>query len=179
MAKNIKKSSVEFAIRETAANGVAYGLNENVTEERAAKHVEVCKEIVSFLDENKDIPPYTALAMGIAQGAPKKTEYAKGYTKFDGKKVATNYRRCVQFAKHHGTDGKTFDMVQRVVAKFINQFGGDPIKWAKALKASEPMGKDALKRENYDAVCRSLGIDPERRIESKSKETKKSDKKAA
>jgi len=178
MAKTIKESSVEFSIRKTAADNKAYGLNENISEERKAQHVEVCKEIVAFLDSHEDIPTYTALAMGIAQGAPKKAEYAKGYTKFNGKKVETNYRRCLQFAKHHGVDGcKTFDMVQRVVAKFIAQFGGDPVKWAKALKASAPMGKSALARESYDAVCKSLGIDPEQRIKAK-KDEKKS-KKAA
>lgn len=180
MAKNIKKSSVEFAIRETANTNTAYNLGENVTEERATKHVEVCKAIVAFAEGNEDIPMYLILSLGIAQGAPKKSEYAKGYNKFNTKRVETIIRRCKQIVKAQGcADIKSFDCLSRIVAKYTDQFGNDPIKFAKSVKAMGEFGKGVVARENHDAVCRSLGIDPERRIENKSKDTKKSDKKAA
>lgn len=175
----MKKTSVEFAIRESVANGVAYGLNENVSDVRKQQHVEICKAIVAFADSHEDIPMYLILSLGITQGAPKKGEYAKGYNKFNEKRVETIVRRCKAIVKAQGcADIRSFDCLSRIVAKYTDQFGNDPVKFAKAVKGMGEFGKSVVARENYDAVCRSLGIDPERRIENKAK-AKKSDKKAA
>lgn len=178
MAKTIKESSVEFSIRKTAADNKAYGLNENVTAERAEKHIAICKEVNEFANAHEDIPMYLILSLGIAQGAPKKAEYAKGYTKFNGKRVETIIRRCKAIVKAQGcADIRTFDTLSRIVAKYTDQFGNDPVKFAKAVKGMGEFGKSVVSRESYDAVCKSLGIDPEQRIKAK-KEDKKS-KKAA
>lgn len=174
MSKELKKSSVEYAIRETAAKSKAYNVDKNVTDERKALHVAVCKDIVEFADNHKDIPMYLILSVGIAQGAPKKSVYAKGYATFNGKKVETVVRRCKAIVKAQGCEEvRTFDMLSRIVAKYTDQFGNDPVKFAKAVKAMPTFGKEVVSRENYDAVCRALGIDPEQRISTKKAETKK------
>ena len=177
--KDIKKSSVEFSIRKTAADNKAYGLDKNVTDERKAQHVEVCKAITEFADANEGIPMYLILSLGIAQGAPKKSVYGKGYTAFNSKRVETIIRRCKQVVKAMGCpDIRTFDSLSRVVAKFIAQFGNDPVKFGKAVKAmaeKHNFGKAVVSRENYDAVCEALGIDPEQRIKTK-RTTAKTDK---
>ena len=131
MSKEIKKSSVEFRIRKTAADNKAYGL-ENVTAERAEQHVAICKEIVAYADAHTDVPMYLILSLGIAQGASKKSTYANGYTKFNGKFVETVIRRCKQVVKAMGyPDIKTFDSLSNVVMKFIDQLGGDPVKFGR------------------------------------------------
>jgi hypothetical protein len=166
--KDIKKSSVEYAIRKTAADNKAYGLDKNVTDERNAQHVGVCKAITEFADTHEDIPMYLILSLGIAQGAPKKSVYGKGYTAFNSKRVETIIRRCKAIVKAQGCeDIRTFDSLSRVVAKFTDQFGNDPVKFAKAVKAMGEFGKSVVSRENYDAVCKALGIDPEQRIKPK------------
>lgn len=177
MAKTIKKGSVEYCINKSVEDNKPYGLD-NVTAERADKHLAVCKEIHEFAKAHEDFPMYLILSLGIAQGAPKKSEYAKGYTKFNGKRVETIIRRCKAIVKAQGcADCRTFDTLSRIVAKFTDQFGNDPVKFAKAVKGMGEFGKSVVSRENYDAVCRALGIDPEQRIKAK-KEDKKS-KKAA
>lgn len=182
MSKDIKKSSVEFRIRKTAADNKAYGLDKNVTAERAEQHVEVCKAITEFADANEGIPMYLILSLGIAQGASKKSTYANGYTKFNGKFVETVIRRCKQVVKAMGyPDIKTFDSLSNVVMKFIDQLGGDPVKFGKALKAmaeKHNFGKSVVSREMHDEVCRALGVDPDKRIKPK-RTTDKTDKKAA
>ena len=182
--KDIKKSSVEFSIRKTAADNKAYGLDKNVTDERKAQHVEVCKAITEFADANEGIPMYLILSLGIAQGAPKKSVYANGYTAFNCKRVETIIRRCKQVVKAMGCpDIRTFDSLSRVVAKFIAQFGNDPVKFSKAVKAMAEkydFGKSVVSRKNYDAVCKALGIDPEQRIKPKrtTAKTAKAEKKS-
>lgn len=179
--KDIKKSSVEFSIRKTAADNKAYGLDKNVTDERKAQHVEVCKAITEFADANEGIPMYLILSLGIAQGAPKKSVYAKGYTAFNSKRVETIIRRCKAIVKAQGcADIRTFDSLSRIVAKYTDQFGNDPVKFAKAVKGMGEFGKAVVSRENYDAVCKSLGIDPEQRIKPKrtTAKTPKAEKKS-
>lgn len=183
MSKNlndIKKSSVEYSIRKTVADNKAYGLDKNISEERKAQHLAICKEVTEFADANEGIPMYLILSLGIAQGAPKKAEYAKGYTKFNGKRVETIIRRCKAIVKAQGcADIRTFDSLSRVVAKFTDQFGNDPVKFAKAVKGMGDFGKDVVSRENYNAVCKALGIDPEQRIKAKKEDKKSKSKKAA
>lgn len=182
--KDIKKSSVEFSIRKTATEGKPYGLDKNVTDERKAQHVAICKAITEFADANEGIPMYLILSLGIAQGAPKKSVYGKGYTAFNSKRVETIIRRCKAIVKAMGCpDIRTFDSLSRIVAKFIAQFGNDPVKFAKAVKAmaeKHDFGKAVVSRENYDAVCKALGIDPEERIKPKrtTAKTPKAEKKS-
>ena len=179
--KDIKKSSVEFSIRKTAADNKAYGLDKNVTDERKAQHVEVCKAITEFADANEGIPMYLILSLGIAQGAPKKSVYGKGYTAFNSKRVETIIRRCKAIVKAQGcADIRTFDTLSRIVAKYTDQFGNDPVKFAKAVKGMGEFGKAVVSRENYDAVCKALGIDPEQRIKTKrtTAKTAKAEKKS-
>ena len=178
MAKTIKKGSVEYNINKSVEDNKPFGLNKNVTDERNAQHLAICKEVHEFAKTHEDIPMYLILSLGIAQGAPKKSEYAKGYTKFNGKRVETIIRRCKAIVKAQGCeDIRTFDTLSRIVAKYTDQFGNDPVKFAKSVKAMGEFGKSVVSRENYDAVCKALGIDPEQRIKVK-KEDKKS-KKAA
>ena len=173
--ENLKKSSVAYAIAESISSNKAYGLDKNVTDERKAQHLAVCKEIGEFADAHEDIPMYLILSLGIAQGASKKSVYAKGYTSFNGKRVETIIRRCRAIVKAQGcADIRTFDSLSRIVAKYTDQFGNDPVKFAKAVKGMPEFGKEVVSRENYDAVCRALGIDPEQRISTKKAETKKS-----
>lgn len=180
--KSLKKSSVAYAIAESVESGKAYGLDKNATEERKAQHLEVCKKIAEFADNHTDVPMYLILSLGIAQGAPKKSVYAQGYTAFNGKRVETIMRRCKAIVKAQGCpDIKTFDSLSRIVAKYTDQFGNDPVKFAKSVKAMGEFGKGVVSRENYGAVCKALGIDPEQRISTKRTETKKdkADKKKA
>lgn len=182
--KDIKKSSVEFSIRKTAAEDKPYGLDKNVTDERKAQHVAICKAITEFADANEGIPMYLILSLGIAQGAPKKSVYAKGYTTFNGKRVESIIRRCKQVVKAMGcSDLRTFDTLSRVIAKFIAQFGNDPVKFSKAVKEmaeKHDFGKSVVSRERYVDVCEALGIDPEQRIKPKrtTAKTPKAEKKS-
>ena len=183
MSKNlndIKKSSVEFSIRKTAADNKAYGLDKNISEERKAQHIAICKEVTEFANANEGIPMYLILSLGIAQGAPKKAIYAKGYAKFNGKRVETIIRRCKAIVKAQGcADIRTFDTLSRIVAKYTDQFGNDPVKFAKAVKGMGEFGKSVVSRESYNAVCKALGIDPEQRIKAKKEDKSKKSKKAA
>lgn len=158
--KNLKASSVEFAVRETANSGKPYGCNE-LSEERAATHVAVCKEIVAFLDSHEDMPTYGVLAMGIAQGAPKKSEYRKGYTKFNAKKVEAIYRMGKAYYKKNGLNGKVNDVCIRLMAKFYDTVSRSPIAFNVALKSAAVLGKAAISRDTAFAdLCRNIGIVP-------------------
>jgi hypothetical protein len=159
MAKNIKKSSVEFAVRETAATNTAYNLGENVSDERKQQHVETCKAIVAFADSHKDIPFYGILTT-MAQGSPKKSEYRKGYTHFDAKCAEAVYRMCKAYYKKNGlTDRKVNDVVLRLMLKFYKEVSRSPIAFNTALKASAVLGKAAISRETkFTDLCRNLGI---------------------
>ena len=175
MSKELKKSAVEYAIRETAAKGKAYNVG-NLTDERKAQHVSICKAIVEFADSHKDIPMYFILSTNV-QGYPKKSVYAKGYQTFSGKRVETIFRRCKAIVKAMGCpEVRTFDSLSRIVAKYTDQFGNDPVKFAKAVKAMAEklpnMGKGVVARENYVEVCEALGIDAEQRITTKRTATK-------
>lgn len=162
MKKNLKASSVEFAVRETAKSGNAYNIAESVTEERAAKHVEICKEIVAFADSHEELPFYAILAMGIAQGAPKKSEYAKGYTHFDTKKVEAIFRMGKAYYKKNGlTDRKVNDVCIRLMAKFYDTVSRSPIAFNTALKTAKVLGKAAISRgTKFTDLCRNIGIVP-------------------
>ena len=161
MKENLKKSSVEFAVRETAKSGKAYNLAESVTEERSATHVAICKEIVEFADNHQDMPFYGILSMGIAQGAPKKSEYAKGYTKFNAKKVEAIYRMGKAYYKKNGLNGKVNDVTIRLMAKFYDTVSRSPIAFNTALKNAAVMGKAAISRDTkFSDLCRNIGIVP-------------------
>ena len=180
MSKELKKTSVEYFIRETAKSGKAYNVG-NLTDERKAQHIQVCKSIVEFADNNKNIPMFIILSVGIAQGAPKKGVYAKGYTSFNGKKVESVFRRCKQIVSAQGCpEVRTFDSLSRIVVKVVDQIGNNPVEFAKRVKAMPMFGKGVVARENYGAVCKALGIDPEQRISTKrtTAKTDKADKKS-
>ena len=178
MSKELKKTSVEYFIRETAKSGKAYNVGK-LSDERKARHVAVCKDIVAFADAHPNIPMFIILSVGIVQGAPKKSVYAKGYATFNAKRVESNYRRCKQIVSAQGCpEVRTFDSLSRIVAKYTDQFGNNPVAFAKAVKAMPTFGKEVVSRENYGAVCKALGIDPEQRITTKRTATAKTDKAA-
>lgn len=160
MKKNLKASSVEFAVRETAKSGKPFGCNE-LSEERAATHVVICKEIVAFADSHEELPFYAILAMGIAQGAPKKSEYRKGYTHFNAKKVEAIFRMGKAYYKKNGLNGKVNDVCIRLMAKFYDTVSRSPIAFNTALKTAKVLGKAAISRDTkFTDLCRNIGIVP-------------------
>lgn len=193
--KILNPQSVEFAVRETAANGKPYNCNE-MSADRAAAHVEACKQVCDWAEKNPDIPFYLCLVFIVAQGAPKMDEYKAGYAKrVKGSDIIvpkTNTSRATLVAKWYrqylkaNIGGGSRDVVARVLLKFykaqVNPATGNVnvvtagATFSKALKAAQDLGKyNGQGHGDFKAIAENLGIAHNPRT----KDTDKADTEAA
>lgn len=190
--KELNPQSVEFAVRETAKSGKPYNCNE-LSADRAAAHVEACKQVVAWSEKNPDIPFYLCLVFIVAQGAPKTDEYKAGYAKrVKGTDIIvpkTDCSRATLVAKWYrsyhkaGIGGGSRDVAARVLLKFhaaqknpetgnVNAITANAVFY-KALKAAEELGKyNGEGHGDFKNMCENLGINP-------AKKTKKIETEAA
>lgn len=156
MAKNIKKSSLEYAIRETASSGKPYGCNE-LTDERAALHVDICKKIVAYMENNK-LPLYAVAFVAMSQGSFRWANYRKGWTKFNEKKANT-IAKWYKSYNDRNIGGGSKDVVLAVLDKFYQCVSKADNVFYAHLKTANVLGKyDGNGHGDFKAMCRNLGI---------------------
>lgn len=165
MAKN---SIIENAIVSVATNRLAGKYNLSQYKEGAKRHQEklnamlhksICEQILDFKETHKDIPMYFILSVGIAKGAYKKSEFDKGYKHFDTEKV----EKVAEFGKaynaYNGVKSiKLSDVTIRLMMRYYEQVSKEMDTFMADLNKSKVLGKEAISRGNYIALCENLNI---------------------
>ena len=186
------EKSAEYYVRKAAAEGKAYGVNADVSEERKAAHVKACIAIVEWADKNPDIPFYLVLQFAVAQGAPKTDVIARGYAKrvkgTDTIIPNVNISRARQCAKWYraynksGIGGASKDVVARTILKFyaaqvnpetgnVNAIKADAAFY-NALKKAESLPKHVGTGHGpFKTLCENLGLKNAPKTETKTAET--------
>lgn len=139
--------------------------NTNVADnEKAQMHHNVCKQVIAFCEEHKSIPLYFALQVGIAKGAFKASEFAKGYKSFDAEKVLRVYKMGLYFNKHNGLvmkngkQRKLGDVAIRLVMAFYERVSKSPITFMGYCKQMPPTGNRNLREIPYGDLLEMLKI---------------------
>ena len=114
---------------------------------------------MAFKKTHEDIPLYQILSVGISKGAFKKTEFYKGYKRFDAKKVEAVVEFGRYYNKYHGIKStKLSDVTIRLMTRYYEKVSTDMGKFLLALASSKVMGKECNNRGHYDELCKNLGI---------------------
>lgn len=163
-----KKDSLETAIRNIAENKLNGKYNLSQYKEGGKRHQEkldalthksVCEQVMAFKKTHEDIPLYQILSVGISKGAFKKTEFDKGYKRFDAKKVEAVVEFGRYYNKYHGIKStKISDVTIRLMTRYYEKVSTDMGKFLLALASSKVMGKECNNRGHYDELCKNLGI---------------------
>ena len=165
---NEKKFEVRDAVVATAQSGKAYGLNADVSEERQAAHVSVCKQLVNLWDKFAKYlgdAHYILLMFAINQGGAKWDVYRKGYKAIDMTRLNQLPEWYAAYIKA-GKGGGSKDVIARTCYRFFE-------KWRKtcknvikiraaffnALKQAEELGKHTgTGHGDCKAMLKNLGI---------------------
>lgn len=172
MAKN---SIIETAIVNVATHKLAGKYNLSQYKEGAKRHQEklnailhksICEQILAFKEAHKDIPMYFILSVGIAKGAYKKSEFDKGYKHFDTEKV----EKVAEFGKaynaYNGVKSvKLSDVTIRLMMRYYELVSKDMETFTTDLNKSNVLGKEAISRGNYIALCKNLNIPIKDKVE--------------
>lgn len=126
-------------------------------------HKSVCEQIVAFMTENKDIPFYFVLQVGVAKGAYKMSAFEKGYKFFNAKKVKAVYEMGGLYYAHNGVaDLKMSDVAIRLIMRYYEKVSSDIETFKADLAKSEPLGRKCGEREDkglpYKILCKNLSI---------------------
>jgi hypothetical protein len=127
---------------------------------KATLHKKVCEEIVAFANEHKDIPFYFILSVGVAKGAYKLSEFAKGYKAFNADKVQMVAQMGRAYNDYNGCNGKKMsDVTIRVIMRYYEKVSTDFNVFLADLNKSKVYGKDCGSRTiKYEELCKNLNI---------------------
>lgn len=136
------------------------GKSKHAEKVAAMTHKAICEEIVAFVEAHPQIPVYFTLAVGVNMSAMKQTEYAKGYKKFNPKKVEKVYEMGRLYYAHNAMDGrKLSDVTIRLMTRFYDNVSNNVEDFKTALAASKVLGKACGERTtDYNTLCKNLGI---------------------
>lgn len=149
-----KKLDGKYNLAQYREGGAKY--NEKV---KAILHKKVCEEIVAFADANKDIPFYFILSVGVAKGAYKLSEFAKGYKSFNADKVQMVAQMGRAYNDYNGCKGKMSDVTIRVIMRYYEKVSTDFNAFVADLHKSKVYGKDCGSRAiKYEELCKNLNI---------------------
>ena len=171
------KNAIETAIRNVANNKLAGKYNLAQYKEGAAKHEEkvkamlnkkVCEEIVAFADSHKEIPFYFILSVGVAKGAYKMSEFAKGYKSFNADEVEMVAKMGKAYNDYNEQYGKKMsDVTIRLIMRYYERVSKKFDNFLADLNKSKKLGKLCGSREvDYKDLCKNLNI-PVKEDESK------------
>lgn len=128
--------------------------------QKAMLHKRICEEIVAFMAQNKDIPLYFILQVGISKGAYKQTEFDKGYKRFNAEEVKAVYDMGQLYYAHNGVaDLKMSDIAIRLIMRYYEKVSKDMDTFKADLDNSRPLGRLCGSRTmDYKELCRNLNI---------------------
>ena len=172
MAKNKNNKSEEVKVWDlvvkTAQTGKAVGVNPDLSEERKAAHVSVCKQLVPLWDKFAKYlgdAHYILLMFAINQGGAKWDVYRNGYKAIDMTRLNQLPEWYAAYIKA-GKGGGSKDVIARTCYRFFD-------KWRKtcknviviraaffnALKQAEELGKHTgAGHGDCKAMLKNLGI---------------------
>lgn len=156
----MKQISVESRIIEVANNSIDSKLNliqYKKEKEKAIKHKAICEAVLAFKAENKYMPMYAILSVGIHSNAFKNDEFDKGYEYFNPKKaqavfdMAVAYNRAIDKA-----DEAPNDVVYRICNKYYKKVSQNVADFESVVEKAKKKLTD--NRNDFQKCCVALGI---------------------
>ena len=103
--------------------------------ERMLQHKQVCAEVLAFAETHPTMPKYAIMWAGIGIGAVKKTEFSKGYTKFDRERAEFVFNAATYMASKLG-DKKPSDTVYQIAIKYHDKVSTNIDDFKSAIDAN-------------------------------------------
>lgn len=123
--------------------------------EKAKLHQKACHGVISFHERHPEMPLYAVLSVGVSAGAFKRSEFEKGYKKFDPIKTNAVLLMAKEYNRVMGIKGKPSDTTWRIVNKYYNEVSKDINHFVKALKNAGSLDN---KRGHFKEQCHALGM---------------------
>lgn len=162
----MKQNSVESRIIEVANNPINSKLNlvqYKKDKAKALKHKEICEAVVAFKSQNKYMPMYAILSVGICSSAVKNKVFEEGYRHFDKEKCQKVYDMSLAFNAAIGkADEAPNDVAYRVAEKYYKKVSESVEDFKTALKEAGELNDS---REAFHYTCKALGIESEEQRE--------------